>query len=49
MLETLLAAITAVSLSGYVPKSFAHLDCAMFAHYSFQTSVSSVKLDVDHC
>ena len=28
-----LAVITAVSLSGYISKRFAHVDCTIFAHY----------------
>jgi hypothetical protein len=46
--EEPLAAITAVSLRGYISKSFPHLDCATFAHYSFHVPSSSVKLVVDH-
>ena len=41
MLESSLEAITAVSLSGYVSKSFAHL--------FLTNSLSSVKLVVDYC
>jgi hypothetical protein len=48
MLETPLAAITAVGQFGFVFKSFAHLDCIIFTHYSFLNFSSSVKLVVDH-
>jgi hypothetical protein len=43
MLEAPWAAITAVRLLGS-HKSNAHLYCAVFAHYSFQNSSSSVKM-----
>jgi hypothetical protein len=49
MLESLLAGISAVSLSVYVSKTVAHLDCTIFGHYSFQNSSISVILVVDHC
>ena len=37
-----------MSLSGYVSKSFTHLDCSTFAHNSSQNSSSSVKLCQQH-
>ena len=39
------AAITAASLFGDVSTSFAHLESAIFAHSSLQSSSSSVRLD----
>jgi hypothetical protein len=42
-----LVVITAVSVSGYVSTSFAHLDCTIFAHHSLKNSSSSIKLFVD--
>jgi hypothetical protein len=48
MLESPLAAIPTVSVSGQVSKSFAHLDCTIFVYSSFDNSSSSDKLVVDH-